>query len=215
MKTLKLTLASTFRKHYALFYLTLFSIILLCVRIKITHSFSYLFMVWNLFLAYLPLAITILMVNNVKLIERKVLYYPLLFSWLLLLPNAPYIITDFIHLKIETSVPVWFDILLLISFTSGGILAGLASMKHMFSIISIKTNPLAAWLITAITCMLTGFGIYVGRYLRYNSWDIISNPGELFADILHNIAGSTPFGITLGFGGFLFLLFHLYYKAEV
>ncbi len=214
MKTLRLTLASTFRQHYALLYLALFCTVLLLVRAKLTHSMFFFFLVWNLFLAYTPLAVAVLMVNNVKLIEKKIYFYPLLFCWLLLLPNAPYIITDFIHLKKESTVPIWYDVLLLISFATGGILAGLASMKHIFNIISIKTNPILAWFSIALTCFLSGFGIYVGRFLRYNSWDVLRQPLSLTGDMLQSFASSTPLGITVGFGCFQLLLFHMYYTSD-
>ncbi|AXG74872.1 DUF1361 domain-containing protein [Flavobacterium arcticum] len=214
MKTLRLTFTNTFKQHYALLYLALFCTALLLVRAKLTHSMFYSFLIWNLFLAYLPLLVSLLMINNVKLMEKRIYYYPLLLCWLLLLPNAPYIITDFIHLKKVSTVPIWYDVLLLISFSTGGILAGLASMKHIFSIITIKTNPLVAWFSIAITCFLSGFGIYLGRFLRYNSWDVLSKPLTLTNDVLQSFTSTTPLGITLGFGCFLLLLFHLYYTAD-
>ena len=214
MKTLKLTLQDTFREHYALLYLAVFCALLLAARAWITHSVFYFFLLWNLFLAYLPLLASVLLKSNPQLAERRVCFWPLLGVWLLLLPNAPYIVTDFIHLKKDSSVPVWFDVLLLISFASAGILAGLASMKHIFTLLAVKFNPLLAWFSIGVTCFMCGFGIYVGRFLRYNSWDVVTRPIALTADMLHNFAGRTPFGITLGFGCFLFLLFHLYVTAE-
>ncbi|QYJ67575.1 DUF1361 domain-containing protein [Flavobacterium litorale] len=215
MKTLQVTFVNTFKQHYALLYLALFSVALLLVRIQVTQLMFYSFLVWNLFLAYLPLALSAIMMNSIKLIEQKIYFYPLLLVWLLLLPNAPYIITDFVHLKKGIgAIPIWYDVLLLASFAIGGVLAGLVSMKQVFNILSIKTNPLIAWFSIAAACFLSGFGVYLGRFLRYNSWDVLSKPITLLTDLLHNVANSTAFGMTLGFGCFLLLLFHLYYTSE-
>ncbi|MBY8961846.1 DUF1361 domain-containing protein [Flavobacterium sp. D11R37] len=214
MSIIRNTITSTFRQHYALLYLALFCVFTLLVRVKITHSVFYLFLMWNLFLAYVPLLISSVMINNPVVIERRRFFYPMMIVWLLFLPNAPYIITDFIHLKKDSSVPVWFDVLLLISFTIAGILAGLTSMKHMFNMLSIKFNPLLAWVSIGVICLLCGFGIYVGRFLRYNSWDVLKRPLSLTADMLTSFTQSTPLGITLGFGCFLFLLFNMFYSAE-
>lgn len=211
MKALKITLSNTFRQHYALFYLALFCVILAVVRTRLTSS-HYLFLIWNLFLAYIPMMISTSMLNNIQLIEKKNYFYPLLFCWLLFLPNAPYLITDFIHLnnKAANGAPIWYDILTIISFATSGILAGLASMKQIFTLLSLKYNPLLAWFCIAASCFLSGFGIYLGKFLRFNSWDIISKPFELLIGILKSLTGSTALGVTMGFGFFLLLLFHFY-----
>lgn len=215
MKTLKVTLSRQLRQHHTLLLLALFSIGLLLVRAKLANSIFYFFLAWNLFLAYTPLGLTTLLKNNIPLIDRRLYFYPAFFCWLMLLPNAPYIITDFVHLQKETNIPVWYDVLLLISFTASGLLFGLASMKDMHSIVTARSGSRRAWLVTGVTCLLCGFGIYVGRFLRYNSWDILHKPLVLCADILHSLTAAATckpaWGITLGFGTLLFLLFRLYH----
>jgi len=217
MKTIQSTVANEIRQHFMLFALALFCLALLLVRAKITQSIYLFFLIWNLFLAYTPLGLSSLIMNRINIIE-KWYFYPAFGCWLLLLPNAPYIITDFVHLEKQTNVPLWFDILLIASFTVCGMLFGLASMKNMYTILSIKFSNKAATIVMAITCLLSGFGIYLGRFLRYNSWDILHKPFTLTADILHSlIAADTckpAWGITLGFGTLLFLLFRLYYNPE-
>lgn len=208
----------TFSRHYMLFVLAAFCISILLIRAKITHSVFFFFLIWNLFLAYTPLAVTTLIRNNSKLINKKLYFYPAFFCWLLLLPNAPYLITDFIHLQRETNVPIWFDVLLLISFSASGMLFGLASMKDMFNIITAKFSQKIAWISMVTICMLCGFGMYVGRFLRYNSWDILQKPYALTIDILCSLTSAETckpaWGITLGFGTLMFLLFHLYHTPK-
>lgn len=217
MKAIQSTLVREFRQHYQLFALALFCLSLLVVRAKLTHSIFMFFLIWNLFLAYTPLGITSMMLNRISLIE-KWYFYPIFATWLLVLPNAPYIITDFVHLYKDNAIPVWFDILLIVSFTICGLLFGLASMKNMHSMLLIKFSSTTATISMAVSSLLSGFGIYLGRFLRYNSWDILQRPFALIADIFYSLFASETckpaWGITLGFGTLLFLLFRLYDNVE-
>lgn len=217
MKTIRLKLVREFRQHYQLCALALFCLSLLLVRAKLTQSIFMFFLIWNLFLAYIPLGITSLMLNRINLIE-KWYFYPSFAIWLLVFPNAPYIITDFVHLYKDNAVPVWFDILLIASFTICGLLFGLASMKNMHCMLTVKFSALLATIVLAFSCLLSGFGIYLGRFLRYNSWDVFSRPFTLIADIFYSLFAAETckpaWGITLGFGTLLFLLFRLYYNSK-
>jgi len=218
MKTLRLHSAITYSQPKMMFLLAGFCIGLLLVRAKLTHSLFFFFLIWNLFLAYCPLGISTLLTNRVSWIEKKRYFYPLFTCWLLVLPNAPYIITDFIHLQKELAVPVWFDVLLLISFTVTGLLFGLASMKHMYAIIAAQRGTGIAKLLMLGVCLLSAYGIYLGRYLRYNSWDVVSKPMALLVDIINSVTNpdyyKASLGITLGFGTLLYLLFSLYNDNE-
>jgi len=215
MKTIQSTLARELREHVLLFSLAAFCFLLLMVRAKLTQSIFMFFLIWNLFLAYTPLAISGIMINNAI---KKWTFYPAFIIWLLALPNAPYIITDFIHLYKDNGVPVWFDILLIASFTICGLLFGLASMKNMHRIVSAKFSTAIATTIMLFSSLLSGFGIYLGRFLRYNSWDVLHKPFALMTDIIHSLIAAETYkpawGITLGFGTLLFLLFRLYYTPQ-
>lgn len=215
---LRLNLKQNIRQNSLLLLTAVFCVALLLIRAKLTHSIFYFFLIWNLFLAYLPLAITSFLMEKPYLVERRIYFYPLLAGWLILLPNAPYLITDFMHLKRETTVPVWFDVLLLISFSMTGLLFGLKSMKQVFYILAIRFNYLIVWIILYGICILSGFGIYVGRFLRYNSWDVFHRPKELISEIFISLTSRpdcvTAWGVTLGFGTFLFLLFLMHPDIE-
>lgn len=206
------------KQHRLMFLLSLFCIALLLVRAKITHSLFFFFLVWNLFLAFTPLALTWLFKWRVNLIIKPLYFYLLLALWLLLLPNAPYLITDLVHLKREGGIPVWFDVLLLVSFSVCGLLFGLASMKNVYNILTIKYSTTTAKTALVLTSFLCGFGIYVGRFLHYNSWDILQKPFVLGTDIICSLTDTDTYraawGITLGFGTLLYLLFSLYNDHE-
>lgn len=214
MITIKFHILRTAKHHLSLIGLTLFCISLILIRVKITGTTYYMFLIWNLFLAALPLYLSTLIYNFRKLNSTWYLLYPALAVWLLLLPNAPYLITDFKHFKHENSVPFWFDLLLLASFSICGLLFGLASIKNIHLVLAKKWNKNTATLIIASICLLSGLGLYIGRFLRYNSWDILHRPIAIITDVVqhltHTDTVSAPIGITLGFGIFQFLLFDLY-----
>src|SRR6185503_20161926 len=145
-----------------------FTIFLLVVRITLTGQLTYAFIAWNLFLAWIPFAISqrITGVTN----RWKIL---LLFSaWLLFLPNAPYIITDFLHLKERPPIPYWFDVLLLFSAALNGLLLGLVSLFTIEGFLAKRYGNRISALLILCSFFLCAFGIYIGRYLRWNSWDI-------------------------------------------
>lgn len=218
MKTTTSIITKNIGEHLQLYLLAAFCIVILLIRAKATQSVFFFFLVWNLFLAYTPLGITTLMRYKPTLAGRWYLLLPCFLCWLVLLPNAPYIITDFIHLKKDLNVPVWFDVLLIISFAITGLLFGLASMKEMFLILAKKRNAATAWIVLGTSCILSGFGVYVGRFLRYNSWDILHRPFSLMTDVLYSFTGTETWkpaiGITFGLGTFLFLLFRLYFSSN-
>lgn len=185
----------------------LFSIFLLMIRMKLTYSFFYLFLVWNLFLAVIPFAITTYLVSLPKL--NKYVFILWFCIWLLFLPNAPYIITDLLHLKVSTTHLLWLDILVIMAFALTGILLFYLSINDMKTMLLNLTNKKTAKYISSTTIFLSGFGVYLGRFLRYNSWEIISNPKVLFIDILQ--ISIKPFNhqeawlFTILFGAFLWL----------
>jgi uncharacterized membrane protein len=151
-----------------------FSGALVAIRVLHTHSTVFLFLVWNLFLAYIPYAISTLATMRPNWSRRLKLIAA--FIWLLFLPNAFYILTDLYHLydRRHPAVPEWFDLAMIFSCAWNGLLLGILSLRQMEKLFNLPVYPIMA---------LNALGIYVGRYLRYNSWDILSNPFELIADI--------------------------------
>ncbi len=185
-----------------------FSLLLLIVRIILTGELTYIFLAWNLFLAGIPFVISqkLAGVNN----RWKILF--LFGGWLLFLPNAPYIITDFLHLKERLPIPYWYDILLLFSTALNGLLLGLASLITVEKFLIHRYGNRISALLIFCSLFLCSFGIYIGRYLRWNSWDVITNPDDIAADILVRILN--PFdhpgtwSVTFLFGCFFCILFY-------
>jgi len=172
---------------------TLFCLCLLGFRIIYAGKTGYLFLVWNLFLAIVPL----IFAGIAEHFHRKnnTIFWLFGFLWLLFFPNSPYIVTDFMHLRVlvSTVVPFWFDVMVIGSFAITGILFGLCSLSVIGRITFKRFGIFWSWMFMIFVALLSGFGIYLGRYLRWNSWDIFVSPNELFSDINQRITQPLSF----------------------
>lgn len=149
---------------------TLFSIVLLTYRIIKSDGLSYIFLVWNLFLAFIPWWISDYMKRQYKLTS---IHLPIVLLWLLFLPNAPYILTDLFHLKPRLDLPLWYDLILVLSFALTGMMVFFKSLKDMLSLLKNRIGEFYVAIITPLLFWLVSYGLYLGRYLRFNSWDIV------------------------------------------
>jgi len=147
---------------------------LLAGRVWRSHQLTYAFLAWNLFLAVIPAFAGALVVRARTTAVR--LMWGIV--WLLFLPNAPYIVTDFVHLTPRAPVPLWYDVALLLSCAGTGLL-GYSSVADVQDAVTVRFGAAAGWLIAMAALLLSGFGVYLGRFLRWNSWDPIANPAEL------------------------------------
>ena len=173
--------------HQWLLLSSLFSGLLLLVRIMVTGSLNYIFLPWNLFLAFIPYWISWWMTRNVSIIENKIKLVIALAAWLLFVPNSFYIITDLFHLTHIDSAPKWFDLLMVFSFAWNGILCGIISLRRVEIISAVLRGKGFSVLVVFAVMWLNAFGIYIGRFLRFNSWDVISDPFALAAEITNMI----------------------------
>jgi uncharacterized membrane protein len=128
-------------------------------------------------------------------------------AWLLFFPNAPYILTDLFHLDNRPGVPLWYDLALILSCAWNGLMLAYASLADMQQLVQQRLGTGIGWAFATVALLLSSFGIYLGRYLRFNSWDVLTNPLTLFYDIvgrlLHPFSFPGTWGVTLVFGLFL------------
>ena len=178
----------------------------------IWSSRGFWFLTWNLFLAWLPYLWSLWVLSIHRRQPRR--WWLLLLPgtlWLLFFPNAPYLVTDFIHLRAYPRVPVWYDLGMFISFAWAGCFLGVASLHIMHHIIRDYTSRSVSWLIVTGVMGLSGLGIYVGRFLRWNSWDVFLYPTDVLGDIAHRLAHPfshlQAYGVTLLFAAFLFVCY--------
>ena len=162
------------------------SILLVIARMAYSDSQEYRGLIWNLFLAWIPFGLAY--ASYALSWSRRYLFILIpgfAFLWLIFYPNAPYILTDLQYLSRETpTAPLWYDIILLVWFSWTGMLLGLVSLYLMHEIVNRNFGRWPGWAFVMLVSGLSSAGIYVGRFLRWNSWDIIQNPSELAMDIL-------------------------------
>ncbi|MCB8944912.1 MAG: DUF1361 domain-containing protein [Ardenticatenaceae bacterium] len=158
------------------------SVSMLAVRISYAGYPTYIFLVWNLFLAWLPFLLALM---AYELRQRLWLLLPLGSLWLLFLPNAPYMITDLMHLHISKLVPVWYDAIMIFSFALTGLLLGFLSLYLMQALVVRRFGWRVGWLFVVMILGLSGLGVYIGRFLRWNSWDVFTNPLTVLHSLLN------------------------------
>lgn len=174
-------------KHPLLKILGIFS--LLCIsmvlfRIMYADSLRYLWMIWNLFLAWVPLFFVLVLRRSESMRKSTIRSSLLLLSWLVFFPNAPYILTDLFHLLQVSNMSLWYDLLLILSFAWTGLLTGFVSLIEIQVFFTEKFGKTISWFVTIIALMLGSFGVYLGRFGRFNSWEVITNPFELTHEII-------------------------------
>src|SRR5437867_7045341 len=145
------------------------------LRIHETGDGYYRFLVWNLMLAWVPFALALAAYDRARRrLDAGVAALALL--WLLFFPNAPYVLTDFVHLRRDAPAPVWYDALMLSAFAWTALLLGFASLYLMQSIARRVVGFAWSWVGVAGALALASFGVYVGRFVRFNSWDALVRP---------------------------------------
>ena len=160
-----------------------FSLVLIAARVTITGNRAFIFLPWNLFLAFVPYALSSWLMSIPGWSRHKLKFAMAFIVWLLLIPNSFYILTDLFHLKFREESSRWFDLTLILSFAWNGLLLGILSVRHMEKIF-MERFKLRQDLIFLIPVMgLNALGIYIGRFMRFNSWDVITNPFQLLGDI--------------------------------
>lgn len=212
-------MGNTLRLPALLGLLSLFCLLLTVVRWQVTGSRLFLFLNWNLFLAAIPWMLGAAMAASPRLRASRLALALLLPAWLLFFPNAPYIVTDFVHLEPRSGVPLWYDLLLILAFAWTGLIFGFVSLQDVERLLSARFGRMAASAATALFLFLSAFGVYLGRFLRWNSWDILHRPADLFGDIADRLADpldhGPTWGMTLVFGILLNLMFMSFRRVRV
>src|SRR5512143_105466 len=200
---------------YPLLLSSLLAVGLFAGRVIMYHTFIFRFLVWNLVLAWLPYVWSLWAVSIHRRFPRR--WWALLIPaalWLLFFPNAPYIVTDFLHLYERAPIPVWYDTGLLAAFAFAGIFLAVASLNTMHEIVKDFIGAKLSWLFVTVVAGLTGFGIYLGRFLNLNSWDVFVYPQQVLSDSLHRLvhpfSNLQAYGVTIVFAAFMFVCYWMY-----
>lgn len=172
------------------------------------------FLFWNIFLAVLPLYFSF----KVRQHSGKRIVYGFALPWLLFFPNAAYLFTDIVHLGSREDMTYWLDVMILFLAGIYGIAIGLLSLSNVERWYSRLVSLPMRIMITGALFLLCGYGIYLGRVERWNSWDILAQPSGLFEAMArhsrHPFRNRDVWAISSLFGAGLYLLYLLLHRRQ-
>ena len=186
-------------------------------RIVFTRSLGYDFLIKNLFLAWLPyfFSLAAVAMQRSGTPRAKWKFAAIFSAWLITFPNAPYIFTDLIHWRNRPPVmPWWFDLGLILMFGLAGCFAGIVSLKMMHELMRRAIGVAGGWAFVVTVALLSGFGVYLGRFERWNSWDLFIQPHRVVSRTLFRSLGpqllDRTFGVTLMFGAMILVTYVMF-----
>ena len=192
------------------------SVSLVVAHIVWTENLRYAFLVWNLFLAWLPLYFALHACEERPPGRgRSWRVTALAGAWLFFLPNSPYIFTDLIHLQGHFQRHYWVDLVLVLTCAMTGLTVGCVSLYLMQSRVARMCGRIAGWVFVAAAAALSGVGICIGRFLRFNTWDIVFQPVQLYHSLgawaSEWLASPSSAVLPVLFGAFFFTAYLLLY----
>jgi uncharacterized membrane protein len=162
-------------------------LMLVALRMHVTGTTEYRFLGWNLFLAWLPAAFALVAARLRSGGAARGAYYALALLWLLFLPNAPYLVTDVVHLRIEGTGHLWIDVPMLACGSLAGMVLGLSSLRSMHGVVEERLGARWGWVFVASVSALVGPGLYLGRVRRFNSWQVVTHPEEILGTVARGL----------------------------
>lgn len=196
---------------FLLYLLSILSCIVFGARVFVTQNLRFWFLVWNLFLAWIPLVITLIIIKITPSFKKdnslmlKGGYILLCLLWLIFYPNAPYIFTDIIHISpydyvlfepdgmryftygFNDRFIIWYDLMMIFTFIITGLLIGFYSLLLLQQKWFGNAKSLISWSFVVGVIFLSSVGIYIGRFIRFNSWDIFVRPLHIFEEMINQL----------------------------
>lgn len=181
-------------------------------RIVASESFRYGFIPWNLGLVWLAFGLGLLAAERLKKPIGPGTWL-ILILWLGFLPNSWYVLTDFVHIYPTGEISQLYDIVLIATLTIVGFCAGFASLMAVHSQLVKKLSKRTAGLVVGGVLLLCSFGIYLGRDLRWNTWDVVRDPAGLILDLSDRIVDPLGHPRFITITGLFFILLSSLYAA--
>jgi uncharacterized membrane protein len=168
----------------SLFLLCSLSLALLLIRFIDTDSLRYNFLIWNLALATVPLSLAYILTQRIK--EDGWIQWPQIFLsalFLVFLPNSFYLVTDLVHLRETYETSLIYDAIMLTSFMFSGLALGYSAIYLVHKQLQKRLGHLNAAFCVGVVFLAVSFAIYLGRFSRWNTWDILLQPAGLLFDV--------------------------------
>lgn len=205
-------------------------LVLVLVRYGLTGRFSQSYLIWNLVLASVPVLIarygTMLALRQKTARRSRMFAIGAFLAWLVFYPNAPYVFTDFIHVVKRANLGtvampwlsqadlLWYDIVMNAAFAFVGHYIGLVSMYIMHGAMRSMFGRVAGWSLMVPAIMLSGFGIHIGRFSRFDSWDLVMQPVQTVRVISQTLADPAALLFSTAFGFFIALTYLIFYIVK-
>ncbi len=191
----------------ALAGLSLLVVAMVAVRVAHTGTDAYLNLPWNLLLAWVPLGLAWIVYRGAQAGMRRLWLLAFGGLWLLFFPNAPYLMTDLKYLRDLRGAPFWFDVLMTSSAALAGLALGFVSLFLIHSVARRYLSGVWAWIGVWAVLALSSVGVFLGRFQRFNSWDVFTDPGPIVADLTKGLSNPLNYpevvAVTVVFSGFL------------
>jgi uncharacterized membrane protein len=199
----------------ALVGLSLLVVVMVAVRVAETGSLAYANLVWNLFLAWIPLGFALIVYDGARRGVRGLWLLALGGMWLLFFPNAPYLMTDLKYLREFDGAPFWYDALMAGSAAVAGLALGFLSLFLIHSVAQRRFGAVWAWVGVWAMLLLSSVGVFLGRFQRFNSWDVFTDPKPILADLAKGLSDPLNYpkvlALTIVFSGFLVGSYAVFY----
>lgn len=187
------------------------------VRVVAVHSLDSTNLVWNLFLAWIPFVFALMLYDGARRGAPPGTLVALGAGWLLFLPNAPYIVTDAKWLGEYAGGELWYDAALIGTAAAIGLVLGFVSLYLVQSVVAGRFGQLAGWTLAWVALVLSGVGVYLGRFERWNSWDVLTEPtrtlGQLLGATLDPLSHGRPLALSAAFAVTWCLGYALFYST--
>lgn len=189
------------------------AVAMIVLRTLMTQTPGYRFLIWNLVLAWIPYlcGLAVFALSAAPRARRTIA--ALAAVWLLFLPNAPYLVTDVVHLRHNAQVGWWYDLVLLVLCAWAGMLLAVVSLRLMQIRVAQVAGRWVGWVFVGLMIGLGSVGVAIGRLLRWNSWDLLTQPQAVVADLLASVTAMHPDRALIGLSGGMAMLWMLVYLA--
>jgi uncharacterized membrane protein len=171
-------------------------------RVVASHSLDLTNLVWNLFLAWIPFVVALALYDCARRRAAATTQLALGAVWLVFLPNAPYIATDVIWLGDLDSGTYWHDPLLIGVAAGLGLVLGFLSLYLVQAVVAARLGRVVGWTVAVGALLLSGLGVYLGRYERWNSWEVLTEPGKIFGGLAAGLADPLAYPRPLALSAF-------------